>query len=531
MGDMAEPASQPDAEQPWWRDAVVYQIYVRSFADASGDGIGDLPGVREHLPYLAALGVDALWLTPFYVSPMADHGYDVADPRDVDPLFGTLADFDGLLAAAHALGLRVLCDVVPNHTSDQHPWFQEALASPPGSPARDRYVFRDGKGPGGAEPPNNWRSTFGGPAWTRVADGQFFLHLFAPEQPDLNWRHPEVNADAEETLRFWLDRGADGFRIDVAHGLHKDRELRDNPDVQASTTLIGTETRHTWDQAEVHDVYRNWRRLFDSYDGDRVAIGEVWVGDPERWAAYVRPDELHQSFTFSLTLAPWTADAWRRAVDDALTAVGRVGASATWVLGNHDVSRPRSRYGSLARARAGLLTTLALPGAYYLYQGDELGLPDVDVPPELRQDPMWARSGTGRDGCRAPMPWLSAAPHRGFSTVPPWLPEGPEWPELAVDAQDGDPMSTLVLARGALALRKRIPALGAGSLSWQQAPQDVLVFTRPGAPAVTCAVNFGPADVSLDLPGRLLLASEPVGYDGDTLLLPPDTAAWLVPAS
>src|SRR4051812_1188743 len=538
---MAEPAPAvrpATPAQPWWRDGVVYQIYVRSFADASGDGVGDLTGVRQHLPYLASLGVDALWLTPFYVSPMADHGYDVADPLDVDPLFGTLADYDALVADAHALGLRVLNDIVPNHTSDQHRWFQEALASPPGSAARDRYVFRDGRGPDGDEPPNNWQSTFGGPAWRRVVEpdgrpGQWYLHLFAPEQPDLNWRNPEVAEDAERPLRFWLDRGADGFRIDVAHGLHKALELRDNPAPEASTTLLGNETKYTWDQPEVHDVYRRWRAIFDSYPGDRVAIGEVWVGDPTRWAAYVRSDELHLLFTFSLTLAPWDATGWRAAVDAALAAVGEVGATATWVLGNHDVPRPVTRYGSTARARAGLLTTLALPGAYYLYQGDELGLPDVEVPPGMRQDPMWERMGVGRDGCRAPMPWDSSAPHTGFSTAFPWLPEGPDWPALAVDVQAEDPMSTLVLTHGALSIRKAVPALGLGTgeLIWHEAPEGVLVFERPGAPAVVCATNFGSEAVELSVPGRLLLASAPVSYDGAMLTLPADAAAWVVPSA
>ena len=522
--------------QPWWRDGVVYQVYVRSFADASGDGIGDLNGIRKHLPYLASLGVDALWLTPFYVSPMADHGYDVADPVDVDPLFGTLADYDALVSEAHALGLRVLNDIVPNHTSDQHRWFVEALASTPGSAARERYVFRDGSGPDGDEPPNNWLSTFGGPAWRRVTgpDGrpeQWYLHLFAPEQPDLNWRNPEVGDDAERTLRFWLDRGTDGFRIDVAHGLYKDPELRHNPVAEVSTNLIGNDTKYSWDQPEVHDVYRRWRNVFDSYDGDRVAIGEVWVGEPTGWAAYVRSDELHLLFTFSLTLAPWSAEDWRTAVEAALAAVGDVGATATWVLGNHDVSRPVSRYGSTARARAGLLTTLALPGAYYLYQGDELGLPDVDVPPEMRQDPMWQRLGVGRDGCRAPMPWDSRKPHTGFSTVDPWLPEGPDWPALAVDVQADDPMSTLVLTHGALAVRKAIPALGLGTgeLVWHDAPDGVLLFERPGSPAVVCATNFGSTAIELSLPGRLLLASAPLTYDGETLRLPADAAAWIVP--
>jgi alpha-glucosidase len=539
-----DPQTAAETAQPWWRDGVVYQIYVRSFADASGDGVGDLPGVRAHLPYIASLGVDALWLTPFYVSPMADHGYDVADSLDVDPLFGTLADYDALVADAHALGLRVINDIVPNHTSDQHAWFVEALASPPGSAARERYVFRDGRGPDGDEPPNNWQSTFGGPAWRRVVGAedrpgpdspkaQWYLHLFAPEQPDLNWRNPEVGDDAEGTLRFWLDRGADGFRIDVAHGLHKDPELRDNPVAEVSTNLIGNETKYTWDQPEVHDVYRRWRKLFDSYDGDRVAIGEVWVGDPTRWAAYIRSDELHLAFTFALTLAPWSAADWRTAVQAAVSAVGEVDATATWVLGNHDVSRPVTRYGSTARARAGLLTTLALPGAYYLYQGDELGLPDVDVPPDMHQDPMWQRLGVGRDGCRAPMPWESDSLHHGFSTATPWLPEGPEWAALAVDAQADDPMSTLVLTRGALAVRKAIPALGLGTgeLVWHPAPSDVLLFERPGSPAVLCATNFGAEDVELSLPGRLLLASAPLAYDGETLNLPADTAAWIVPTA
>jgi alpha-glucosidase len=369
----------------WWRDAVLHEVYVRSFADGTGDGVGDLAGVRQRLAYLAELGVDGLWLTPFYVSPMADHGYDVADPRDVDPLFGDLATFDGLLADAHSLGLRVLVDLVPNHSSDRHPWFAAAVAAGPGSPERARYLFRDGVDGG---PPNGWQSTFGGPAWTQVPDGQWYLHLFAPEQPDLNWRHPEVRADYERTIRFWLDRGVDGFRIDVAHGLVKDEGLRDNPPVEGEPAFDASAQPYIWDHDEVHEVYRAWRAITDEYEAadgrPRAFVAEAWV-EPQRLARYVRPDELHLAFAFSLLLAPWSAAAWRAEIEEALAGTAEHGATATWVLGNHDVVRPVTRYGGgpagLARARAAALTLLALPGTVFLYQGDELGLPQAEVPP------------------------------------------------------------------------------------------------------------------------------------------------------
>ena len=420
----ADPAAATDAAQPWWRDGVVYQVYVRSFADASGDGVGDLPGVRAHLPYLAVARRRRALADP--VLRLADGRPRLRRRRPArrrPAVRHASPTTTRCVADAHALGLRVINDIVPNHTSDRHAWFVEALASPPGSPARDRYVFRDGRGPDGDEPPNNWQSTFGGPAWRRVAgpDGrpeQWYLHLFAPEQPDLNWRNPEVGDDAERTLRFWLDRGADGFRIDVAHGLHKDPELRDNP---VSRGLDQPDRQRD----EVHlGPARGARRLPPLADGLRLLSTATGSRSARSGSATRRggpptsgPDELHLAFTFALTLAPWSAAEWRTAVEAALSAVGAVGATATWVLGNHDVSRPVTRYGSAARARAGLLTTLALPGAYYLYQGDELGLPDVDVPPDMRQDPMWERLGVGRDGCRAPMPWESDAPHHGFSTV------------------------------------------------------------------------------------------------------------------
>lgn len=407
------------SSNPWWRDAVIYQVYPRSFADATGDGVGDLPGVISRLPHLADLGVDALWLSPFYRSPMVDAGYDVADYRDVDPIFGTLADFDTLLAQAHRLGLKVIIDLVPNHSSSAHPWFVEALASPPGSPARQRYVFRDGNG---QQPPNDWQSIFGGPAWTQVADGQWYLHLFDAGQPDFNWDNPQVPAEFAAILRFWLDRGVDGFRVDVAHGLVKADGL---PDVGIAdqSHLVNKAPLPYLDQDGVHEIYRSWRRILDSYPGDRIAVAEAWAPTPERTALYVRPDELHQAFDASLLNTPWSAEPLRQAIDASLAAVNGVGAPTTWVLSNHDFQRHVTRYGGeelgVRRARAAILLMLALPGCAYLYQGDELGLPEVlDLPDEVRQDPQWFRtpgSVTSRDGCRVPIPWSGAATPFGFS--------------------------------------------------------------------------------------------------------------------
>ncbi|MEU6315343.1 alpha-amylase family glycosyl hydrolase [Streptomyces sp. NPDC047014] len=385
------------ASGDWWRDAVIYQVYVRSFADSDGDGIGDLRGVRSRLPHLARLGVDAVWLTPFYVSPQADGGYDVADYRAVDPLFGDLADAEELVRAAHALGLRVIVDVVPNHTSERHPWFLAALAGEPG--ARERYLFRRGRGADGALPPNDWESIFGGPAWTRVADGDWYLHLFAPEQPDLDWTCPEVAAEFDSVLRFWLDLGVDGFRIDVAHGMVKAEGL---PDIGrgAQATLIGSEPLPFFDQDGVHEIHRAWRRLLDSYEGARIGVAEAWAPTSERLALYVRPDELHQAFNFRFLTCPWAPDAIRTVIDESLSATTSVGAPTTWVLSNHDVVRHVTRYGDgpqgLSRARAAALLMLALPGSAYLYQGEELGLPEVlDLPPTTRQDPAFRRGRRG----------------------------------------------------------------------------------------------------------------------------------------
>ena len=407
--------SDPRARTPWWRDAVIYQIYVRSFADADGDGMGDLPGIRSRLPYLRQLGIDAVWLTPFYPSPQADAGYDVADYRDVDPRFGTLADFDGIVADAHDLGIRVIVDIVPNHTSSDHAWFQAALASAPGSRERARYLFRDGRGQDGSDPPNDWTSSFGGPAWTRVLEadgqpGQWYLHLFDPGQPDLDWMNHEVRDEFESILRFWFDRGVDGFRIDVAHGLAKDPEM---PDLAGRFRTRPAPVGHPhWDQDEVHEVYRAWRLVSDSYPGERAFVGEIWLHTPEQVARYVRPDELHTAFNFHFLLAPWDATAMRAAIDASMGALLDVGAPPTWVLSNHDVVRHVTRYGGgelgRRRARAAALLMFALPGGAYVYQGEELGLDEVeDLPDAVRQDPTFLRTGgerKGRDGCRVPHP-------------------------------------------------------------------------------------------------------------------------------
>jgi alpha-glucosidase len=516
----------PDPD--WWRAAVFYQVYIRSFADGNGDGVGDLAGIRSRLPYLADLGVDALWITPFYPSPMADHGYDVADPRDVEPVFGDVAGFDRLLAEAHGLGIRVTVDLVPNHTSDHHEWFRAALAAEPGSAERARYQFRDGRGPGGAEPPNNWPSVFGGPAWTRVPDGQWYLHLFAPGQPDLDFANPEVLDDLATTMRFWLDRGVDGFRIDVAHGMAKPAGL---PDMVAAEDT-GLFDDHgagdlRFDQDGVHDVHRRVRRVLDEHPG-AMAVGEVWVHDDERLSRYVRPDELQLAFNFKLLLADWDAEELRAAVSDSLATVAGTPAPACWVLSNHDRPRHVTRYGGgelgTRRARAAALLQLALPGAAYVYNGDELGMPDADVPDEALQDPIWERSGhteRGRDACRIPVPWSGTEPPYGFTAAPgTWLPMPAGWGPLTVAAQQADPSSMLSLYREALALRRSSPAFAGEGLQWVPAPDGCLAFRRPGG--LVCLVNVSGSAVPVP-EGQVLLASADVA-DG---LLPDDAAVWL----
>ncbi|MBF8191319.1 glycoside hydrolase family 13 protein [Nonomuraea sp. K274] len=489
----------------WWRDAVVYQVYPRSFADANGDGVGDLEGVRARLGYLAGLGVDAIWLSPFYTSPMADGGYDVADYRDVDAMFGTLGDFDALVADAHEQGIRVIVDLVPNHSSDQHAWFKAGL--------RDRYVFRDR--------PNDWESIFGGPAWTQVADGQWYLHLFAPEQPDLNWDNPEVRAEFRDILRFWLDRGVDGFRVDVAHGMIKADGLPDvGPKEGRQAEMLGDERVPYFDQDGVHDIYREWRPILDSYPGGRMAVAEAWVSSPERLARYVGPDELHQAFNFEFMMADFHAKSFRTVIEKSLKEAELVGAPTTWVLSNHDKPRHVTRHGGLARARAATLLMLALPGSAYLYNGEELGLPEVlDLPDELRQDPAFLRRGESRDGCRVPIPWTRAD---GYGWRTPWLPIPDSWGALSAEAQEDDPASTLNLYRAALKIRREHPALGGGSLTWLDSPKDVLLIERD--PGLVVALNTGEEPVRLDLTGEVLLSSGPLPGDGT---IPADTAVWI----
>lgn len=546
----------------WWRDAVIYQIYPRSFADANGDGIGDLPGIRNRLPHLRDLGVDAVWLSPFYASPQADAGYDVADYRTVDPMFGQLSDAAALIDEAHRLGLRVIFDIVPNHCSEQHPWFFQALRAGPASPARERFHFRPGQGPGGDLPPNDWESVFGGPAWTRTKNpdgtpGEWYLHLFAPQQPDLNWDHPAVHDEFRSVLRFWLDLGVDGFRIDVAHGLVKAPGL---PDIGTHHQIRLLEGQPTpcFDQDGVHAIYRNWRKLLAEYAGDRVFVAEAWTPTIPRTANYVRPDELHQAFNFQYLATYWDAAALHEVIDTTLDAMRAVGAPPTWVLSNHDVTRHTTRFANppgratqmrtpgnpdlgLRRARAASLLMLALPGSAYIYQGEELGLPDVtSLPDEARQDPSYFRaSGQDgfRDGCRVPIPWSGTEPPYGFGPegAPAWLPQPDSWAELSVQAQTGKSGSTLELYRAALALRQAHSALGGpDNLSWHRSPPGTLIFDR--ASGFRCTVNLTGRPVTLPAAdtlmhppvGALMLSSSPItaARSGGEILLPPDTTAW-----
>jgi alpha-glucosidase len=548
--ELAVPAGRrPDAaDGRWWRDAVVYQVYVRSFADANGDGVGDLAGVLERLPYLRDLGVDALWFNPWYPSPMADMGYDVADYRAIDPAFGTLEQAEQLIAAARAFEIRTIVDIVPNHVSDQHPWFVAALAAPPGSPERARFWFRPGRGADGERPPNGWQSIFGGSAWTRATDvdgapGDWYLHLFTPEQPDLNWEHPEVSLEHEDVLRFWFDRGVAGVRIDSAALLVKDPELPEEREEPDPADLPFT------DREPLHGIYRRWRAIADGYAEPRLLVGEVWLPDAVRFARYLRPDELHTAFNFDFLSCPWDEARMRASITEALAAHAPVNAPATWVLSNHDVTRPVTRYGradtsfafeskragsptdialGTRRARAAALLAMALPGSMYIYQGEELGLPEVeDIPDERRRDPMWHRSGgvdPGRDGCRIPIPWDGDAPPYGFSgedADQPWLDPPDGWASLTVAAQSGVPTSMLSLYRAALRLRRDTPELGDGGLQWLPSEDAVLAFAR--GEGFVCVVNFGREPVELPAGADVLIASNEL--EGGAL--PHDTTVWL----
>lgn len=539
----------PSTTDPlWWRSAVIYQVYVRSFADGNGDGTGDLAGVRARLGYLKDLGVDAIWFNPWYPSPLADGGYDVQDYRDIDPRFGTLAEAEALIDEALALGIRTIIDVVPNHVSDQHPWFQEALAAGPGSAARERFWFHPGKGEDGSEIPTHWVSSFQGETWTRTTNadgtpGEWYLHMFTPEQPDLNWNHPDVRREHEDILRFWFDRGVAGVRIDSAALLIKDADLPE----------VGEKPDHpTEDRDELHDVYRSWRAIADSYPGTRVLVGEIWVPDIDRFTAYLRPDEMHTAFNFDFLARPWGAASFRESITATLAAHAPVDAPSTWVLSNHDVTRPVTRYGredtafaflkkrfgvptdpqlGLHRARAAALLVAALPGSLYIYQGDELGLPEVeDLPLDLIEDPMHFRSGgtdPGRDGCRVPLPWSGSASPFGFGPAgsDPWLPQPASWGGLTVSAQKADPASTLNLYREALRLRRDLPELGDGPLAWWDdavpGHADVLAFRR--GVDFACVVNTGDDPVSLPAGADLLLSSSPLEHGA----LPGNATAWL----
>lgn len=558
--------------QEWWRTSAVYQVYPRSWADSNGDGVGDLPGITAKLPYLRDLGVDALWISPFYTSPMADAGYDVADYRDIDPLFGTLADADKLIARAHELDLRVIVDLVPNHSSDEHEWFKAALAAGPGSPERERYLFRDGKGENGELPPNDWQAIFGGNAWTRVSDAdgnpeQWYLHLFDPKQPDFNWNNPEVRDEFVSILTFWLDRGVDGFRVDVAHSLIKADGL---PDHAAHAQMAGTgDASHDnggpmWDQEGVHEIYRAWRELLDSYNprdtegydsaADRAMCAEAWVSPPERLARYVRPDEFHQAFNFAFLETPWRAADLHESITSSYRSNDSVGAPTTWVLSNHDVVRHATRLAlpvgqprpngiraedpqpdaalGLRRALAATALELALPGGAYLYQGEELGLPDhTTMPDEARQDPTWERSEhteAGRDGCRVPMPWVKDAPSFGFGpSEATWLPQPEVYGDLAVDQQDGVAGSTLEFYRRMLRER-HARELGSGSLTWVEgAGDDVVAFvnSRDGHEDLWVVTNFG-EPVALPDDAFVVLSSG----EADSLTVERDVTVWFTRA-
>jgi alpha-glucosidase len=513
----------------WWRSSVIYQLYLKSFADSDGDGLGDLDGITAHLNHIASLGVDGLWLNPCYPSPNRDGGYDVADYLSIDARYGGMSAFRRLLEATHDRGLKLLMDLVPNHCSDQHEWFVQALQAKPGSAQRDRFIFAAGRGPGGSQPPNNWRSTFGGPAWTRLPDGEWYLHSFDSTQPDFNWQNHEVADMFDEVLRTWFDRGIDGFRIDVAYAMVKAAGLPDLVDPDGDNP-------HMWNQPGVHEIFKRWRAIADSYDRELTLLGEVWLS-PTDAADYIRAGELKQVFYFDLLQQPFEAGAFQLSIDETLAGLKRVEGAPTWTLNSHDVHRSVSRYGlieaepmtspdanalrtrargrvdadlGVRRATAALMLTLALPGSVYLYQGEELGLPEVqDLPDGSRQDPIWERSGHteyGRDGCRVPLPWTAAAPAFGFSTGAPWLPQPAWFAELAVDRQEADSGSVLACYRKALTARRELDH--SSPLEWLSTGRDdVLAFRRGQVVSVTVfdgAAFLAPAEW-----GQLLLASGP----------------------
>ncbi len=533
----------------WWHNASVYQIYPRSFFDGNGDSLGDLSGVREKIPYLSSLGVDALWLSPFYPSPQHDSGYDVSNPRDVDPMYGNLDDFRELIEEAHAHGLRIMVDIVPNHFSIEHPWFQEALLAPPGSRERARFHFLDSDND---EPPNNWVSMFGGPAWTRTANpdgspGQWYLHVFDSSQPDLNWTNPEVASDWITTLRFWLDMGVDGFRVDVAHGLTKDMTYADLPDPVGLTEALRFDlddgspeaaqrrglivNSGFFDRDELQDIYSMWRKVLDSYPGDRMTVAEAWV-PPHRAGRYVSPTSLHQIFGFDFLVVAWNALIMQRTITQGIEAVANVGAPPTWALSNHDSPRVVTRLGGgdtgLARARALATVAHALPGGIYVFQGEELGLPDAELPDDARHDPVFRRTDgvqKGRDGARVPLPWAGVSPPYAFtrSAHATWLPQPTGWESLTVEAENADPLSTVNLYRTLLHDRKNV----IGPLTFvESGDPDVMIFSRDAG--FYCAVNTGATPFPLNqlFPHCEVMVSSDMQLGGKNHSLPPNCAVW-----
>lgn len=558
-------------DHSWWRSAVVYQIYPRSFADGSNDGTGGIAGMISRLDHLDQLGIDAVWVSPWYPSPMHDGGYDVADYCDIKPEFGTLEQADRFIAAAHERGLRVLIDLVPNHCSQDHPLWQAALAAGPGSPERDMFIFREGRGENGELPPNNWGSHFGGGAWHRITEadgtpGPWYCHLFAPEQPDWNWENPKVAEMFDDVLRFWFDRGVDGFRIDVADSMFKDQDFPDcRPDeLTGYGSLAKYEGSPIWDRPAMEAQQRRWRAVADEYAdselGPRVFVSEAYLPGQRR-IHYVAEGRLHTSFNFEFLESEWSAPSMRAVIDESLALHGSVGAPATWVLNNHDNIRTASRFGKSPsgldfsqpgekyethlsemlekaptdvalgrrRARAAALLMLALPGGAYVYQGEELGLEEVeDLPEDSLQDPIWKRTNhtvRGRDGCRVPIPWSGQHSPFGFSEdAEPWLPMPAHWDELTVEAQTGDESSVLELYRQLLAERRSNEALGEGApLEWDATSEDVLSFTR--GRNFRCVVNFGAEPVVVA--DEIIVASADLTVDEDKVLLPTDAAVWL----
>lgn len=571
----------------WWKQAVVYQIYPRSFKDVNGDGLGDIAGVTEKMDYLKNLGIDAIWLSPFYPSDLADGGYDVIDYRNVDPRLGTMADFDAMAAAAHEAGIKVIVDIVPNHTSNKHKMFIEALAAGRGSAARDRYIFREGRGEHGELPPNDWQSLFGGPAWQQVDDGQWYLHMFAKEQPDLNWKNPDVHEEFKKTLRFWSDHGTDGFRIDVAHGLAKDLDSVPLADMDPAAVqhVLPADGAFSplWDRPEVHDIYREWRQVFNEYNPPRFAVGEAWV-KAESQHLYASTDELGQVFNFEFAEANWFADEFRTAIADGLRAAEEThGSTTTWVMNNHDVPRSPSRFGlpqvkdapyhqlahdwllrdgetyrenrelGTRRARAAALMELGLPGSAYVYQGEELGLFEVaNIPWDRLEDPTpfnTRRNFTdkGRDGCRVPMPWKAADCGEPASWSPDFITGGtfgfgpeqgdsadahlpqPAWfKDFAADVEADDNGSMLHLYRKLLQLRQTVlTATGDTSADLLDMGDTVVVYSRPATEGrrFLSVTNFGDEPIALPDDAVAIANSVPLTDDGK---LDSDASVWLL---